>query len=412
MTVTTYQCLGCGDDVLITDQPEHNDVCSGERVWCLSPASFEATRAKIDKLNARAVKKGFTGRLELVYEKTTVEHDTAIGKVSEVVYKVRIGGEPPSYNGWRLIASVDFIVTGAIVNTAPGVTKVDRSLIEPGKCDHCKHNRQRVKAYLVINDQGEQLQVGSTCLKDFIGWSTFPSYVSSRELSDDLDGFLSGGYWPRTWSTEAVLMAAWATIKLDGYVRAGDWEATPTKRVVEAILDPSPKEARKVRERYGALTEESREVAQKTREFILSDDFAGDSEYVLNMKTALSNDSVEPRHFGLVVSAPQAWARHQERSLIRERERTETVNEFVGNVKERITVNVKVKSVRYIAGDFGSTTLYTMVADTGHVFKWFASSDKLGDQPTTEFQKVTGTIKDHNEYNGVKSTIITRCKVG
>lgn len=412
MTVTTYQCLACGDDVEITNQPDHDDICSGERYWNLSPASFAATREKIDKLNARAVKKGFTGRLELIYEKTAVERDTAIGKVTEIVYKTRIAGQPPSYNGWTLIASVDFIATGAIVNTAPGVTKVDRSLIEPGKCDHCKHNRQRVKAYLVLNEQGEQLQVGSTCLKDFIGWSTFPSYVSSSQAADDVDGFLSGGYWPRTWSTEAVLMAAWATIKLDGYVRAGDWEATPTKRVVESILDPAPKEARQIRERYGAMTEESRDVAQKTRAFILSDDFAGDSEYVLNMKTALSSDSVEPRHFGLVVSAPQAWARHQEQTLIREREKSEHVNEFIGNVKERITVKIKVKSVRYLQSAYGSTTLYTMVSNTGHMFKWFASDDKLGDQPTTEFQAITGTVKKHEEFNGIKSTVLTRCKVG
>jgi hypothetical protein len=389
--------------------------------WTLTPEEFDATHAKVEKLNSRAIKKGWTGRLELVGERKEVKRDTAIGPVTEIIYRARIDGEAPSYNGWRLLAAVDFIETGFIVNTAPGVDLVDRSLIEQGKCDHCKHNRMRVKAYLVGNDAGEQLQVGSTCLKDFIGWHARPVWLSTDDVKEDVDGFIGGGHWPRTYTTETVLAAAWATIKLDGYVRSSEWERRPTRDVVGAILNPTPKEERELRARYGALQDECADVAKKTREFILSTAFAGDNEYVFNMKAALSAETVISKHFGFVVSAPQAWARYQEKTLIRERERSETLNEWFGGdpvarkeakqKAERITVNVKVKSVRYIDSDFGSTTLYTLVADTGHVFKWFASSDVLGDQPTEEFKPLTGSIKAWEEYKGHKSTVLTRCKL-
>jgi hypothetical protein len=389
--------------------------------WTLKPEEFDATCEKVAKLNARAEKRGFTGRLELVGERTEIKRSTAIGDVVEIVYRARIDGEAPKYNGWRLLATVDFIDTGLIVNTAPGVDKVDRDLVEQGKCDHCKQHRNRNKCYLVGSDDGKQLQVGSTCLKDFLGWEGRPVWLSTDDVKDDIDDFLSGSYWPRVYSTETVLAAAWATIKLDGYVRAGDWEKTPTKHMVSMILDPTPKQEREMRARYGALRAESLDVARKTRDFILSEEFAGDNEYVYNMKTALSSDVVVGKHFGLVVSAPQAWARHQEKTLIRERERSETLNEWYGedpvtrkaaNKKaERITVNVKVKSVSWHPGDFGTATLYTLIADTGHVFKWWASSDVLGDQPTDTYQPLTGFIKKWEEYQGHKSTILTRCKL-
>lgn len=384
-----------------------------EFYWTLSPAEFDATREKVEKLNARAVKRGFTGRLELIGERQEVKRETAIGPVTEIIYKTRIAGEPPSYNGWRLLATVDFIDTGMIVNTAPGIDHVDRSLVEQGKCDHCKQHRNRNKCYLVGNDQGTQLQVGSTCLKDFLGWDTRPTFLDSESVREDIDGFLGGGgYWPRSYATESVLAAAWATIKLDGYVRASDWEKTPTKHMVSMILDPTPKQERDLRERYGLLREESLDVARQTREFILSDEFSGDTEYVLNMKTALASDTVDPRHFGLVVSAPQAWAKHRERTLIREREKSETVNEFLGSVKERLrNLKVQVKNISWHPGDFGTATLYTMVTDNGHLIKWWASDDKLGETVTDEWHTITGTVKKHELWQDQKSTVLTRCVV-
>jgi hypothetical protein len=379
--------------------------------WTLKPEEFAATREKVAKLNARAAKRGFTGRLELVGERTEIKRSTAIGDVVEIVYRARIDGDAPKYNGWRLLATVDFIDTGLIVNTAPGVEKVDRSLVEQGKCDHCKQHRNRNKCYLVGNDNGEQLQVGSTCLKDFLGWDTLPRFIGLDDAKEDVDGFLSGGYWPSVYSTDSVLAAAWATIKLDGYVRAGEWNMTPTKQTVSLILDPPSKLARELQAKYGALQDESREIAKQTRDFVLSDKFAGDSEYVQNMKIALTSDTVIAKHFGLVVSAPQAWFRYQEKSLIREREKANTVNEWLGTEKERLRgLKVQVKAIRYIASDYGSTTLYTMVTDTGHQLKWFASSDVLGDKVTDAWFTIDGTVKKHEEWNGQKSTIVSRCK--
>jgi hypothetical protein len=66
--------------------------------------------------------------------------------------------------------------------------------------------------------------------------------------------------------------------------------------------------------------------------------------------------------------------------------------------------------VRPIEGDYGTTYLYTLREDaTGNVFKWFASREALGDATGRTLQ-LQGTVKKHEEYNGLKSTVLTRCK--
>jgi hypothetical protein len=119
---------------------------------------------------------------------------------------------------------------------------------------------------------------------------------------------------------------------------------------------------------------------------------------------------VSAQYLGMIVSAPQAWARYNEQILIKQRD-SAVVNEHVGDIKDKLTLNVKIKAVRWIPGDYGSTTLYTLISDTGHMFKWFASRDALGEDVTDVFQKVTGTVKKHEVWQGQKATILTRVKV-
>ena len=57
--------------------------------------------------------------------------------------------------------------------------------------------------------------------------------------------------------------------------------------------------------------------------------------------------------------------------------------------------------------DFGTTYLYKFADEAGNVFIWYAS------RPIELQERMTlkATIKAHNERNGVKQTVLTRCKV-
>lgn len=384
-----------------------------ERTFTLSPAAYLATFERVEKINARAAKKGFTGRIDLTAEKAERTYTTVSGlKATEVVYHVTVTGTPPRYEGWTFVAALDWdSEAGLIVRTAPGVeTPVDRSTLRQGECDHCQLPRHRVHIYVVRNeDTGEELQVGSTCVKDFLGWDRAVVFYSVDELEEDITEFLGGAYFEPSWSVDTVLAASWAAIQVYGYIRAGD--PGSTKETVLTILNPRTKYDREEAAKLAPYIEDSFDQAALIREFILSDDFSGSSDYVTNLKAIAAAEHCNARNVGFLASAPQAWARAQARDLKRKKERAEIVNEFVGTIGERITIEATIKYINYIEGFYGTTTLYTLVGSDGHLYKWFSSNHGLGDSTDGTIFTLKGTIKDHDEYNGLRSTVLTRCAV-
>lgn len=380
--------------------------------WTLGPAEFEATAAKIAKINDRARRRGFTGRFELTGVEETRSYEVNGFPVEEVIIKATITGEAPRYDGWRLLATLDWDeAAGLIVRTAPGVESVNREGLTEGYCAHCGSKRHRKATYLVGHSDGRQVQVGSTCIKDFLGWSSPVVFITLDELGEEMDRAIGGGYSP-VFTTETVLALAWAVVKTFGYVKADDWSRTPTKQVVCEVLDPRDQGGRALAEKMAPVVAESAEMGRKIRAFLLSDEFNGTGEYVLNMKAYAAADAATARSIGFLASAPQAWARAQEQSLIRQREVGDVVSEWVGTIGERIDVKVRIKAVAW--GEdigYGASAIYTMTDEKGRLFKWFSSRAALGEEPSKEFITLRGTVTRHSEWRGAKETVINRCKV-
>lgn len=82
-------------------------------------------------------------------------------------------------------------------------------------------------------------------------------------------------------------------------------------------------------------------------------------------------------------------------------------SQYIGEPKERIRdMKVVVSSIRTFNGYYGVTTVYTFKREED-VLVWMTSSCKdieVGDELL-----LTGTIKSHDEYKGVKQTNLSRC---
>ena len=384
----------------------------------ITPAEYTATLEKIAKINARAEKKGFTGRVTLEAVEVVKTREIAPGFTSsERAFEVTLGGVAPSYNGWALLAVLDFDQhAGLVTRVAPGMDEVsiDRTALEAGRCDHCGVTRNRTKSYLVASlETGEQKQVGSTCIKDFLGWSGSIAFVYADDVEADLEGgWGSFGSGPSDYATETLLAAAWAAIRAYGFVRSGDWSARSTADTVRVFLNGGKdKEAAKVKADLAPFFEASFAAAAKTRAYVLSEDFSGTSEYVINLKAVAAAEYVSDRNVGLLASAPQALARHEEKTLIREKEALKPSSHF-GTEGDKIEFSGTISGVRYIESAYGTSVLYTIRnEETGNVVKWFASREALGDSTAVgTVVTIKGTIKKHEEFNGLKSTVLTRCK--
>ena len=352
----------------------------------LTPAEFALTSEKIAKLNKRAAKRGWTGILTVTGEAFTEETKSRNGlPVKRQMVHVVISGAAPKYDGWTFLARCDWTDGGMVLFTAPGVEGIDRTDITEGKCDHCGINRFRRSTYIVRHDDGRQLQVGSTCLKDFLGWNTNPVFIYPP--SDD-DLFGEGGYGHSTpvYDVETLLAASWACIQEFGYVRSGDYSGNATKYTVLSVLDPRTAKERELSQKITPHIPASVGMAKRIREF------------------------VEPRFVGFLVSAPQAWAKAQERSLIQQREKDSRTNEFLGAIGDKLELTVTLKSIRHLESDWGVTTLYTFATDTGHVVKWFSSRTVFTERDLDQPMKLRGTVKKHDTYKDAKSTVLTRCR--
>lgn len=115
------------------------------------------------------------------------------------------------------------------------------------------------------------------------------------------------------------------------------------------------------------------------------------------------------KQVGRLAYMPLAYEHYMERKAREEqRANTENTSAYVGEVGTRLTLDLTAAVLLTSwYNDFGTTYLYKFADEAGNVFIWYAS------RPIELQERMTlkATIKAHNERNGVKQTVLTRCKV-
>lgn len=92
----------------------------------------------------------------------------------------------------------------------------------------------------------------------------------------------------------------------------------------------------------------------------------------------------------------------------KQREVEGRASEYVGEIKKRIEFEAEVTGVYGTEGFYGHTDIVKCKDADGNQFTWFASDYtnlERGDRMT-----IKGTVKKHDEYRGIKQTVLTRCK--
>jgi hypothetical protein len=163
---------------------------------------------------------------------------------------------------------------------------------------------------------------------------------------------------------------------------------------------------------FNAESPEARKEAQEALKWIAEQDDSK-SSYIHNLKLVCGMERVHSYHYGILASLIPTW----NKSLVREAERkakeaAESNSKHVGNIGERITFNVaSTKIVTSWETDYGTMWLVKFVSVEGNVFMWKASSLNALPDDFELVKKITGTVKNHDEFRGIKQTFINRCKV-
>lgn len=369
----------------------------------LDPSSATATIAKAQKLCDRASKKGLGGGWKILGVTSTTERDQ--WGITRYYDTLTIEGTPFIYNGWQFVAAIEWVEGKPFVSTLPGYEGdvIDRDALKVGYCDHCKTTRKRNKIYIVESSTEGRKQVGSSCIKDFLGHDVTPSYiVGAKEFDDVNQGW---GFTPQAVDTLDALAVAVAVVEQKGWVPASQkYGSVTTREWVNKYLFHNDWDAKEFRAEIGKPDAGQYAKAQTVLDWV-ANEFAGTSDYAQNLKLAASLERTTYKTLGTLVSAVGTYdtARANEAARV-----TENLSEEqYAPEGERITVPVEVTSVRYFDSIYGRYAYVTFKSAT-HRFKWKATGENV---PTEGDQLVlTGTVKGTDQFNGAVFTVLTRCK--
>jgi hypothetical protein len=364
---------------------------------------------RIEKLARKATKNG-NPDIRVSFGETFIRTvDTEYGETDIEYISVTVTGEAPRIAGWDFLARIELLDEENLVHSVPGSDiQLDQSFRQHnGYCDHCNSARRRNDVF-VLSNGSEQIAVGRTCLREFLGIDDPKAIIARAQFfeelraardEEDLGGFGSLGYF----HLREVLELSAANIRLYGYVSKAKQMETGNSTTGEAVM-------LSIRGIPGYDIEPNavdKEWAAKTIKFFRGQEVFGNN-YMDNLRIILKQDIIKKEHVNLaasaVITAQRQLAPKSPKEEIKE-------SNFVGEVKTRLKgLELMIDKIIYLgSGSFGPSYLHLMKDTSGNVFSWI-TGNKI-EKAEGETVRLDGTIKEHKLYNGTKQTALTRAKV-
>lgn len=266
-------------------------------------------------------------------------------------------------------------------------------------CEHCGTARVKRFAYIVKDESGRMKMVGKTCLKDYCGID--PKMIAAaQEISDlilsdyGIDEYDFSGRGEYAYKVLDVIAIAKDIINKNGYIKADELHSTKS----ELMYFAGPTEP----------SEASKAFARKMQDELSKADYSELTEFLCNVKNLIESKYCRLNAFGYLAYAPVAFEKLMKQKQQEQRhEETKGLSEYVGTVGDKITADVKeARLITSWQTVYGWTHLYKFTTADGNTLVWYASRCYEG-----EPKRITGTVKDHKEYDGEKQTVLTRCKL-
>jgi hypothetical protein len=381
--------------------------------------NLPALEKRINRYIKQAEKNGAPTPVFNITDETDEETKKENGRSYIHTYRFVIAaGDPPSLEGWTFVATLDHSLDETVIRTAPG-QEVDLSAYRNADptCDHCNRIRSRKDTYIVKHEDGTIKQVGRTCLQDFISTLTPARIVNYfnflRELRDtDSEFYEAKG--ERVYDPITYLSHVACVIREYGWTSASqayDYGNIATK---QAAADNLYDQENQRKDKQGSPlwtdpSDEDRELAVAALETARAID--PDSDFDHNLKAIASANHWTYRHLGIAAYIVQHHKRQIEKQVkqeLHEQRVQASTNEHFGEIKDRLELCLTVTAIHEIENHFSygaSATYITTFEDSeGRKFKWF------GSYPLEVGETLEGrwTIKKHDEYKGIKETVITR----
>ena len=413
--------VGMNDENKINETVTPVEVETFTKVYEVYQPRMEGLRDSIAKLNRRAVKIGVA---PIVVRETGNVRDEEIKnpETNEVTsvrrfVEITVTGTAPKFNGWTLAAVIERVEDANLIRKSPDC-KIELAKYRDclAVCDHCKTDRNRNSTYVVAHDSGELKQVGSSCIKDFLGHKDPHALAALAEIAYSLgelceeagDGdYSEGGGVRNLLLVKTFLNHAQMAVRTFGFVSSKrakeDMMSMSTAMTAMDTMFP-PRNGRT----RSSPTDEDRAQAEKAVQHVLDTLGSRPSEslndFEHNILTVCKCSAVDPKNAGLLAFVPEYYRRSiEERKVAAE-------SKHFGEVGKRAR-DVKITYLKSTGFDsqYGYTFIHSFAADDGSKLIWKTGSNF--ELNSGESVVATFTVKSHDEYKGHKQTHISRVKL-
>jgi hypothetical protein len=378
----------------------------------------DATKT-IARLAKRAVKAGLP--VPTIEEVSRETRDDASEWIT-----VRLLGAAPVLNGWTCIATIEpwrdaDKTERAVVHTATGVdTLSDDFIAHPSRCQHCNTNRRRSLTFVLRHTDESFVQVGKTCLNEYLGTEALATWFVWCELQETAREYSGLGYdhsahaqwladnadaaarrdktpW-RAPDLRTFLIAVAAHVRVHGYQRSDRYAGhLGTGRNVLAAMRAAEHE-----QPTGADIETADGVIAWLDVLVASD--VGRSQYVTRLLDAAAlTQPIEGKGGGVkqslanvIASAVPAYLREHAVAPISER-----LNEILPGVQPGETIEI----VLTVERSLGFAVQCADERGRCVLLRGFSGRPEIGAS-----LRIRGDINSMTIYNGTRQTIIDRAQ--
>ena len=384
---------------------------------------------KIGKLNKKAKKLGCDPIVvERLREYDKHIYTNELGNIMKQDYTIRyvevkVSGKAPKFAGWTFLAAIEHEKASKnLIKAIPGIELDHYYRNADPNCEHCHTKRWRKKTYVLKHGDGKEIQVGSTCIRDFLGHKSPDAIAWQCEMLGGLGDLFGeyeefeGGGIPKAAiristrdffkiTAQVVRESGWVS-KSKAYERP-DLELIPTVEHVDYMLFPPQNVPRP---KYDIQPGDVR-LAYKAKQWAesLHPDSSGKfSDYFYNIKVLANDSSIGLSEMGLAASIVGVFKNKMDKEKMEAGPKK--LNEHFGEIKTRYDLDLTLINTTGFESEWGYTTVYKFLDQDGRRFCWITTSTKVRLEEGETYH-CKATVKAHKEWKNMKETTVTRLTI-
>jgi hypothetical protein len=365
------------------------------------PASNQTmVEEQLEKLNKRANKLGLDP-ISITWEKAFTDCKDNLLVPCNLTGPVSI-----SYDGWEFIATLQHLPTGEnIIRAITDDCDIPVEYRTAGSdCQHCNSKRYRKDTYVVRRQPAIYKQVGSSCIKDFLGGNSPDNILQRASFIGELISFMKGAGTYNGARDEGVfhivkfLAHTSAIIQKYGWISKNKAYESGEKSTASRVLDNLNDSFLEI----DAIDLAKAKLAIEWSEN-LSDEECNFLDYLFNIRAIVRSGMVGFRAAGFAASIISSFNRASIKL------KPPTISSYVGLIKNRDTFDLYLKKIFTGVSDYGQYYKFIFNDELGNVLVWTSSVSQNLEEGKRYLIK--GTIKSHTEFRSVKQTNLSRCEL-